>query len=129
MSTIARIARPARNKFDALEKKLTMQRNELRMRIGNHRLEVVAEREPDDEAAQAYENVSQAMAVATLERERRTLREVESALARIKNGEYGICTACGTAIPKARLEAIPWARLCLQCAERSLNQNSLRVAS
>ena len=126
MSTMPRAAR---NKFDVLEKKLNTQRNELRMRIGNHRLEVVAEREPDDEAAQAYENVTQAMTVATLERERRTLREIESALARIRSGEYGTCTACGGAIPKPRLEAIPWARLCLQCAERALNPNSFRVAS
>jgi DnaK suppressor protein len=122
--------RPTRSRFDLLEKKLVTQRNELRMRIGNHRLDVVAQRgEPDDEAAQAYENVSQEMLVATLERERRTLREIESALLRIKNGEYGICSACGEAIPKARLEALPWARVCVPCAEHSIGGNRLRAAS
>lgn len=126
MSTLPRTVR---SRFDVLERKLTVQRNELRMRIGNHRLEVVAEREPDDEAAQAYENVTQELTVATLERERRTLREIESALTRIKSGEYGSCTACGATIPKARLEAIPWARLCLQCADRPFSSNSFRVAS
>lgn len=120
---------PRTPRFDALEKKLTQQRNELRIRIGNHRLDVVADREPDDEAAQAYENVSQDMALANLERERRTLREIEGALARIKEGEYGICTACGTTIPKARLEAIPWARLCVRCAERAMHPLGYRAAS
>ena len=59
--------RTSRNKFEVLEKKLNVQRNELRMRIGNHRLDVVTEREPDDEAAQAYDNVSQEMTLATLD--------------------------------------------------------------
>ena len=116
MSTLPQAVR---GKFDLLEKKLTKQRNELRIRMGSHRMEVVADREPDDEAAQAYKNVSQEMLVATLERERRTLWEIESALARIQNGEFGICASCGEGISKARLDALPWARLCIRCADRS----------
>jgi DnaK suppressor protein len=121
--------RTARKKFSALEKELAAQRHELRTRIDRHHLEVVADREPDDEAAAAVENVSRDMTTAILERERRTLNEVESALSRIKKGEYGTCANCGGEIHLARLEALPWARLCLNCAERTMNSGGLRVAS
>ena len=42
---------------------------------------------------------------------------IEEALARVKEGTYGVCTYCNQPIPKARLEAIPWTRLCRSCAE------------
>lgn len=122
-------ARNSRTSFATLEKQLAGQRNELRSRIGRHRMEVGADREPDDEVAAASESVSKDMLAATLERERRTLHEIESALARIRKGEYGTCDNCGVAIPRARLEALPWARSCVHCADRGLNWNDLRMAS
>ena len=114
---MATAARTLHHKYSTLEKQLASQRNELRLSIGRHRMEVVTNRELDDETAAAVENVSRDMLVATLERERRTLQEIESALIRIEKGEYGICDSCGSVIPKARLDALPWARLCVQCAE------------
>jgi RNA polymerase-binding protein DksA len=122
-------ARSSQKKFAAFEKQLASQRNELRMRIDRHRLEVVSDREPDDEVAAACENVSRDMLAATLERERRTLGEIESALLRMENGEYGTCDSCGAAIPKARLEALPWARRCVTCADGSAYRAALRAAS
>ena len=115
--------------FSALKKQLTAQRDELRIRIERHHMDVVRDRELDDEAATAVENVSRDMLAATLERERRTLREIESALSRMKKGEYGTCDSCGVSIAKARLDALPWARLCIHCAEHALNPHSLRMAS
>ena len=44
------------------------------------------------------------------------LRLVEDALDRLELGEYGRCVGCGTAIPPKRLEAIPWAATCIDCA-------------
>ena len=41
------------------------------------------------------------------------LHEVNSALARLDDGTYGTCTTCGRRIADERLEAIPWASLCL----------------
>jgi RNA polymerase-binding transcription factor DksA len=60
--------------------------------------------------------------------ERRTLKEIETAVKRMEKGECGNCDRCGAAIPKARLDALPWARLCVHCAERALNSSGLRVA-
>jgi RNA polymerase-binding protein DksA len=122
-------ARNTRKSFAAFEKQLASQRNELRMRIDRHRLEVVADREPDDEVATACDNVSRDMLAATIERERRTLNEIESALVRMKKGEYGTCDHCGETIPNARLEALPWARRCVSCAERAMYPGGLRAAS
>jgi len=48
--------------------------------------------------------------------ERRLLTEIEDALQRIEEGAYGVCEGKGERIPKARLEAIPWARYCVKCA-------------
>ena len=46
------------------------------------------------------------------------LREIEVALARIDDGTYGTCTACGAEIPRERLEAVPYATLCIEDKRR-----------
>jgi DnaK suppressor protein len=114
--------------FAVIERRLRSLRNALGKRINLHHMDVAMDREPDDEIATACENVSREMLAAMLERERRTLTEVESALNRLKSGEFGSCDNCGVAIPNARLEAIPWARLCVHCAERGTNPSRLRTA-
>jgi RNA polymerase-binding protein DksA len=43
------------------------------------------------------------------------LAEIDSALKRIEEGTYGVCTNCGKEIPVDRLEALPWATLCIDC--------------
>ena len=48
--------------------------------------------------------------------ERKLLKEIDSALNRIDDGTYGICQGSGKEIPLARLEAIPWARYCVEHA-------------
>jgi RNA polymerase-binding transcription factor DksA len=51
-----------------------------------------------------------------MDSEIKILLEINDALSRIENGTYGICEINGELIPKARLEAIPWARCCITCA-------------
>ena len=52
----------------------------------------------------------------TMARSLRTnLREVERALAKLDNGSYGTCERCGNPIGAERLDAIPWAPLCIDC--------------
>ncbi len=43
---------------------------------------------------------------------------VEEALDRLGAGEYGRCQACGLPIPVKRLQALPWARYCIECEDR-----------
>ncbi len=46
------------------------------------------------------------------------LAEIDAALGRIEAGTYGTCTNCGNEIPVERLEAYPWASLCIDCKRR-----------
>jgi DnaK suppressor protein len=50
------------------------------------------------------------------ENSEQVLAEIDAALRRIDEGTYGICTNCGKPIPPERLEALPWASLCIDCA-------------
>src|SRR4026208_313238 len=45
----------------------------------------------------------------------KTLQAIEEAHWRIEKGTYGICRDCGEPIAEARLNAIPWTRVCLAC--------------
>jgi len=47
-----------------------------------------------------------------------TLEEIEDALVKLDAGTYGSCESCGNAIGEVRLEAMPAARLCIDCASR-----------
>jgi RNA polymerase-binding protein DksA len=47
------------------------------------------------------------------------ISEIDAALERIEDGSYGTCSSCGEEIPHARLEANPWASLCIDCKRRA----------
>jgi DnaK suppressor protein len=48
--------------------------------------------------------------------ETQLLDAIDAALGRIDDGTYGVCTNCGRPIGEERLEALPWAELCIDCA-------------
>ena len=47
--------------------------------------------------------------------ESRELASIENALERMRDGQYGVCEACSCSIPMARLNALPYATLCINC--------------
>ena len=49
---------------------------------------------------------------------RDTLVEIDEALSKLESGAYGQCESCGGRISEARLEAMPAARLCIECASK-----------
>ena len=67
------------------------------------------------------DNYEQEFVLGLMDSERKLLKETEDALERIENGTYGVCEGTGKRIPKARLEANPWARYCVEYA-RMLEQ-------
>ncbi len=71
------------------------------------------------------DNYEQEFALGLMDSERKLLREIDDALQRIEDKTYGICEGTGKAIPKARLEAQPWARYCVEYA-RMLEQGFVR---
>jgi DnaK suppressor protein len=66
----------------------------------------------------AVADLETALDVAEVSRDAGELREVESALLRMKDGTYGECIDCGNHIPYARLHANPSASRCIACQER-----------
>ena len=51
------------------------------------------------------------------------LDQIEAAIERIEDGTYGQCEECGVTIPEPRLEAIPYAALCVRCASQEEEDN------
>lgn len=67
------------------------------------------------------DNYEQEFALGLMDSERNLIKEIDDALERIEQGTYGICECTGKQITKARLEAQPWARYCVEYA-RTLEQ-------
>lgn len=59
----------------------------------------------------AHDEISSQLA----EVESRELAQIENALERMRGGHYGVCEGCGTSIPMARLNALPYATFCIKC--------------
>ncbi|MCX8087411.1 MAG: RNA polymerase-binding protein DksA [Rhodocyclaceae bacterium] len=70
--------------------------------------------DPNDRASQESDI---ALELRNRDRERKLIKKIDEALARIENGEYGYCDACGVEIGLKRLEARPTATLCIDCKE------------
>jgi DnaK suppressor protein len=51
---------------------------------------------------------------------RAAIEQIDTAVAKIHEGTYGSCENCGTAIPKERLKALPYAALCVKCKSGGL---------
>ncbi len=64
------------------------------------------------------DNFEQEFTLALMETEESALGFIENALERIEDGTYGTCLECEGKIPKARLNAIPYAPLCIKCASK-----------
>jgi DnaK suppressor protein len=57
------------------------------------------------------------LAIRNVDRESNLLRDVKDALRRIREGSFGACIECESAISPKRLAAVPWAAYCIQCQE------------
>lgn len=71
--------------------------------------------DPKDIIDLASEDIDRKTLDALGAQETRRLNQIESALVRISAGKYGSCMKCDKLIPKERLEAIPYALLCINC--------------
>ena len=69
-----------------------------------------------DVGSDAYE---QEVTISMLQSEEGVLTEINEAIERIGNNSYGMCDSCGKIIPKPRLNAIPYAKHCVNCAKLS----------
>ncbi len=67
-----------------------------------------------DDASEVFEQTKNLALKSHLERK---LEQVELAIERVRRGTYGTCDKCGKAISPERLQALPYATLCLDCAK------------
>jgi len=72
----------------------------------------------DHMADYGTDNYDQELTLGLLEGEGKKLRAIDQALARIREGTFGICTACDKPIRKVRLKALPHTPMCIECQRR-----------
>lgn len=75
-------------------------------------------------ADQGTETMDREMAFMMASKQGRLVYHIDEALRRIKDGSYGVCQSCGKMIGTARLEAVPHARLCIDCKSREEQQKA-----
>jgi DnaK suppressor protein len=73
---------------------------------------------PNNMAELGTGDFDQELTLRVLGSEEDVLKQIEAAIVRIDDGSYGWCKECGEEIPKSRLDAIPYATKCVQCASK-----------
>ncbi len=84
---------------------------------------LVKDMDPKDLADIAADDIDRSTLEALGSQDAKRMRLIDSALSRIKNGRYGTCMRCSKLIPVARLEAIPYALMCIECKSNDERAN------
>lgn len=84
---------------------------------------IVEEMDPKDFADLASDDVDRKMLEALGSQDAKRLRAIDSALLRIQQGRYGMCMKCSKKIPLERLEALPYAVMCIDCQKDEERRN------
>jgi DnaK suppressor protein len=71
---------------------------------------------PINMAELGSDSSDQELTLSLLGSDKQALDQIEAAIGRIEDGSFGRCEECGGRIPRSRLEAIPYAAQCVQCA-------------
>ncbi len=112
---------------EALQKERTIYEEQIEQ-LKSEAESLALEREPGDVQ---FDEESGEGGTASLEREldltlsaqaSEAIKLIDDALAGIEDGTYGICDSCHRPIPKARLRALPYARLCIECKSGGLHR-------
>ena len=101
--------------FDSVRERLAGRLEQLQTRQGKVERDLRRPGDPDAEE-QAAERANDEVLEDLDERGRDEIVGLQRAIARIDAGTYGTCEGCGEPIPEARLEAVPYATRCVECA-------------
>lgn len=85
--------------------------------------EIVEGMDPKDFADIASDDIDRKMIEAIGTQDLKRLKLIDSAMTRISQGKYGMCIKCGKRIPQDRLEAIPYALMCIECKSAEERRN------
>ena len=107
--------------FDQVKQQLLTLKEDYTRRIDAIEVDTHHKNEPveKDFAEQATQSENDDVLAALDVDAQQMVIKIDIALASIEDGSYGLCTECGIQIPQARLNAAPFARLCIGCAEQS----------
>jgi len=118
-----------------------MQVSEIRSRLIKRREQIFKQRnrtntswhklkEPEVEFEETAAKEKMAEVFAQLDdREKKEIEQIDTALAKIRTGGFGMCESCGKQIAESRIKAIPWTAFCIECAEKQeQGQGPARVA-
>jgi DnaK suppressor protein len=99
--------------------RLMMERAALRGVVGRNEdygreADIGTTQDPADQESNSY---TKEMLFHLSTNDRQILIQIDEALQRIKDEEYGVCANCGKKIGQKRLEAFPWARFCVDCQD------------
>jgi DnaK suppressor protein len=103
-------------KYEIQKRSLTKRLHEMQKRVGQIESDICAP-EDADLSDQALLDADDEKLEALDEAGLAEISAIKASLARIKQGTYGVCTNCGCVIPANRLEAMPMAARCIECAE------------
>lgn len=103
------------SKYENLTRTLTARLHEIQGRVGKIEADICAP-EDADLSEQAARDEDDEQLAALDEAGLAEIEAIKAALARIEHRSYGICTKCGRAIHAGRLEVMPTAALCIECA-------------
>jgi len=112
-----------------LHKTLTERRDELRRRLGYELTDLRASDLTGDAADQAFESGSDEINSQIAELESRELAQIERALGKLRQGNYGVCEGCQKKIPIARLNALPYSTTCVDCQREMETNGSIDYAN
>lgn len=102
-------------KLGPIRKQLLAMRDDLMRTVRKQELSESAMQETGDSVDEASRSIEKELLFELSDNERVTLDQIEAALRKIDKGTYGICESCQKPIAKARLDALPFARYCIEC--------------
>ena len=104
---------------DRVKKRLLAKRDELVQDLAKNRQvsEETIDESAQDMADRATSAYTKEFAYSLSESDRKILLLIEEALSRLDAGSYGTCVHCSQVVQEKRIEAVPWARHCLDCQE------------
>ena len=105
------------NKTDLEKYKAMLLARQAELSKGLHNREDIAIQKTPDALDEVQLAGERELAIRNLDRDSNMLRSVRAALARIKDGSYGICMHCEEEIKPKRMEAVPWTPYCIRCQE------------
>jgi DnaK suppressor protein len=118
-----------KKKLDYFKKRLESRQVDLRRTVSRTEQDgrTVDEDSAQDIADRAASSYTKEFLFHQSNNDRQLLQMVETALERIREGNFGECISCGKEINAKRLEAVPWTRHCIECQEK-LEQGLLEEA-